>query len=140
MDTPTLDEIVRQKESGLKKAVELLSKGRARDAVELLIKQDRGTEIENPQERMQAIAEDYCAKPGALVICLRNAESIEQKRIIHSALQDAGKISREGYETSIYVSCDITGAERIFAGAYQVGDSVRYNRGSKQHGIKPREY
>jgi hypothetical protein len=118
MHTPTLDEIVRQKEPGLKKAVELLSKGRARDAVELLIKQDRVTEIENPQERMRAIAEDYCAKPGALVICLRNAERIEQNRTIHSALQDAGKISREDYETSIYVSRDITGAERKFAGAY----------------------
>jgi hypothetical protein len=69
-----------------------------------LIKQDRVTEIEDPQERMRAIAKDYCARPGALVICLRNAERVEQNRIIHLALQDAGKISREDYETSIYVT------------------------------------
>jgi conjugative relaxase-like TrwC/TraI family protein len=140
MHTSTLDKIVRQKEPGLKKAVELFSKGRARDAVELLIRQDRVTEVENPQERMRAIAEDYCARHGALVICLRNAERVEQNRIIHSALQEMGKISREDYETSVYVSRDVTGAERKFAGAYQVGDAVRYSRGSKQHGIKPREY
>jgi conjugative relaxase-like TrwC/TraI family protein len=140
MHTPTLDEIVRQKEPGLKKAVALFSKERAREAVELLTKQGRVTEIENPRERMRAIARDYCARPGALVICLRNAERVEQNRIIHLALQDAGKISREDYETSIYVSRDITGAERKFAGAYQVGDVVHYSRGSKQHGIKARQY
>jgi ATP-dependent exoDNAse (exonuclease V) alpha subunit len=140
MHTSTLDEIVRQKEPGLKKAVELFSKGRAREAVELLIRQDRVTEIENPQERMRAIAKDYCARPGALVICLRNAERIEQNRMIHSALQEMGKIGREDYETSIYVNRDVTGAERKFAGAYRVRDVVRYSRGSKQHGIKARQY
>ncbi len=140
MRTVTLDEIVREKEPGLKTAVELFSKGRAREAVELLIRQDRVTEIDNPQDRMRAIARDYCATPGALVICLRNAERVEQNRVIHSALRDAGKIGREDYKTSIYVNRDITGAERKFAESYQVGDVVRYSIGSKKHGIKPREY
>jgi conjugative relaxase-like TrwC/TraI family protein len=140
MRTAVLDEIVRQKEPGLKKAVELLSKGQAREAVELLISQDRVTEIENPQDRMRAIAQDYCARPGALVICLRNAERAEQNRMIHEALQDAGKVSPLDHETTVYISRDITGAERKFAGAYQVGDVIRYSRGSKEHDIRAKEY
>jgi hypothetical protein len=140
MQTAVIDQIVRQKEPGLKKAVELFSQGKAREAVELLISQDRVTEIENPRERMRAIARDYCARPGALVICLRNAERVEQNQIIHSALQEMGKVSREDRETAVYVNRDITGAERKFAGAYQTGDVVRYGKGSKQHGIKAREY
>lgn len=140
MRTATLDEIVRQKEPGLKKVVELFSKERPREAVELLIKQDRVTEIESPHDRMRAIARDYCATPGALVICPRNDERVEQNRMIHSALQDAGKIGREDYEVSVYVSRDVTKKEREFAGAYQVGDVVRYSRGSKEHGVKAREY
>lgn len=140
MRTAVIDQIVRQKEPGLKKAVELFSQGKAREAVKLLIEQDRVTEIENPRDRMRAIARDYCARPGALVICLRNAERVEQNRIIHSALQEIGKVSREDHETAVYVNRDITGAERKFAGAYQAGDVARYSRGSKEHGIKAREY
>ena len=54
MHLPRLDEIVRQKGHRLQKAIELFSKGRARDAVELLIKQDRVTEIESPRGRMRS--------------------------------------------------------------------------------------
>ncbi len=140
MRTAILDEIVRQKEPGLKRAVEYFSKGQGREAVELLIEQERVTEIEDPRERMRAIAKDYAARPDALVICLRNVERIEQNQIIHATLQKMGKVSPEDHETRVYVNRDITGAERKFAGAYEVGDVVCYSRGSKEQGIKAKEY
>jgi conjugative relaxase-like TrwC/TraI family protein len=140
MHTAVIDDIQRQKDPGLKKVVELFAKGQPRKAAELLIEQERVIEIEDPAERVKAIAKDYAALPNAIVVCPRNVERAQANREIHAALQDLGQIERTEHRTMIYVGRDVTGAQRKVAAAYQVGDQVRYNTGSKEHGIGSGEY
>ena len=140
MRTAVIDDIQRQKDPGLKQVVELFAKGQPRKAAELLIQQGRVKEVEDAGERMTAIAKDYATSPNAIVICPRNSERVETNREIHAALQDLGQVERRERRTTIYVSQDVTGAQRKVAAAYQVGDQVRYNTGSKKHHIKAGEY
>jgi len=140
MQTAVIDDIQRQKDPGLKQVVELFAKGQPRKAAELLIQQGRVKEVEDAGERMTAIAKDYATSPNAIVICPRNSERVETNREIHAALQDLGQVERRERRTTIYVSQDVTGAQRKVAAAYQVGDQVRYNTGSKKHHIKAGEY
>lgn len=140
MHTAVIDDIQRQKDPGLKKVVELFANGQARKATELLISQGRVKEVEDPHGRIAAIAKDYAASPNAIVICPRNAEREQTNREIHAALQDLGQVERTERQTTIYVSRDVTGAQRKVAASYQVGDFLRYNTGSKKHKIKAGEY
>lgn len=140
MFTVIIDDIQRQKDSELKRVVELFAKGKPRKATDLLIQQGRVKEMEDPRERIRVIAKDYAASPNAIVICPRNSERQQTNREIHTALQDLGQVERAEQRTTIYVGRDITGAQRKVAAAYQVGDHIRYNTGSKQHGIKAGEY
>jgi conjugative relaxase-like TrwC/TraI family protein len=140
MHTAVIADIRRQKDPSLKKVVELFAKGQPRKATELLITQGRVQEVEDPRERITAIAKDYAALPNAIVICPRNAEREQANREIHAALQDFGIVERAERRTTIYINRDVTGAQRKVAAAYQVGDQIRYTTGSKQHGIKAGEY
>jgi conjugative relaxase-like TrwC/TraI family protein len=141
MATAVIDDIQRQKDPELKKVVELFAKGKAKEAVELLVEQGRVREIEDPRERIKAIAKDYATQPNAIVICPRNVEREETNQHIHSTLRELGQIGREEHKTTIYVSRnELTGAKRKVAAAYEVGDQVRYNTGSREHGIRAGEY
>ncbi len=140
MHTAVIADIRRQKDPSLKKVVELFAKGQPRKAAELLITQGRVQEVEDPHERITAIAKDYAALPNAIVVCPRNSEREQTNREIHAALQDLGQVERAEHRTTIYVARDVTGAQRKVAAAYQIGDHVRYTTGSKEHGIKAGEY
>lgn len=140
MFTAVIDDIQRQKDPGLKKVVELFAKGKPREATELLIKQGRVKEIEDPQERIKAIAKDYAASPNAIVVCPRNVEREEANQQIHSALQELGIVSQEDHPTTIYAARDVSGAARKVAASYRIGDQLRYNTGSKEIGIRAGEY
>ncbi|MGH9401998.1 MAG: AAA family ATPase, partial [Terriglobia bacterium] len=58
MHTARLDEIIRQKDTMLKQAVEQLARGEVRGAIEGLNRQGRIHQIADPQERMTTIARD----------------------------------------------------------------------------------
>jgi conjugative relaxase-like TrwC/TraI family protein len=138
MEKSTLDQIVRQKDPGLRQVVEKLAAGQTKDAVAMLISQGRVTEVENDLDRLKAVANDYCSGGNPIVICPRNVERSATNTLIHLKLQYSGAISREDHHTAIYVNRDITGAERTFAAAYQLDDIVRYSKGNKR--IKAGEY
>ena len=79
MRTSTLDEIIRQKEEGLHRAVEHLSQGRIADGVRLLREQGRVEESPQREQRIADIARAYASKPeGTLVISPDNASRIER--------------------------------------------------------------
>ncbi len=63
MRTAQLDQIVRQKDPELLKAVEHLSKNETAIGVRMLQQQGRITEIADPQQRIEAIAKSYAAQP-----------------------------------------------------------------------------
>ncbi len=144
MVTAKLEKIVRQKDAPLREVVEHLSIGKIKEAVRCLRDQGRITEIADPRERLQTIAQDFCEHPekdSTLVISPGNKERVELNRLIHQQLQASGQISTKNYQTKVLENRnELTGAERTFAGAYQPDDVIRYTGGSKKHGIGAGEY
>jgi ATP-dependent exoDNAse (exonuclease V) alpha subunit len=142
MNTAQLDQIVRQKDPLLKEAVEQLARGEVAEAITSLDRQGRVHEFRNPQERMNAIAEDYARSPAnTLVVSPDNASRMEINRLIHTELQRTGTVSESEHRQTVLIPRqDLTGADRQWAARYEVGDVVRYTRGSRAMGVGTAEY
>jgi conjugative relaxase-like TrwC/TraI family protein len=142
IETARLDEIVRQKELALKEAVEQLSRGSVKEAIDNLRSQGRVHEIGDRNERMLKIADEYARQPtGTLVVSPDNQSRREINDVIHRRMQEAGTVARQEHKLNVLVPRqEITGADRRWSGQYDPGDVVRYTKGSRAHGIKPGEY
>jgi len=142
MRTAKLDQIMRQKDPELLKAVEHLSKNETVPGVKLLEEQGRITEVPDAQERFQAIARDYAAKPeNTIIVSPDNRSRQEINQAVRTELQAIGVLSRDSREFATLVQrSDMTGADRGWAARYQTGDVIRYTRGSKAEGIKRGSY
>ncbi len=142
MRTALLDQIVRQKDPELLRAVEHLSRNETPTAVALLKEQGRVHEIADRLERIGTIARDYAARPdGTLVISPDNASRLELNQAIRGELRDVGKITGTDRELSVLAQrSELSSADRRWAARYEVGDLLHYSRGSKEHGVLPRSY
>jgi conjugative relaxase-like TrwC/TraI family protein len=142
MRTARLDEIVRQKEPGLKSAVELLATGQVSAALDALQQQGRVKEIPNAQERTRAIAKSYIESPdNTLIVSPDNASRRELNVAIRQELKANRRLAPEDYIFRVLVQRqDMTGAERSWASHYEINDVVRYTRGSKAIGIEAAAY
>jgi ATP-dependent exoDNAse (exonuclease V) alpha subunit len=140
--TAHLDEIVRQRDPELKAVVEQLSRGDVHSAIEQLEQQGRVHEIAARDERLTAIANEYAKDPHAtLVVSPDNESRQDLNDVIHRAMQREGHVDREEQSVSVLVSRqEVTGADRQWAERYDVGDVVRYSRGSKALGIEAGDY
>jgi ATP-dependent exoDNAse (exonuclease V) alpha subunit len=97
MQTSQLDQIMRQKDPELLRAVEHLSKNETSIGLTLLQQQGRVTEIPDNVRRIEAIARDYVAKPeNTLVVSPDNASRQEINNAIRTELQASGVVSKEG--------------------------------------------
>jgi len=137
MKTVKLEEIVRQRDPGLKEVVEQLARGEVREAIQNLDLQGRVHEIQGHDDRIAAIAKDYAQSPeNTLVISPDNRSRMEINERVHSELQRIGLVSNEEHRIRTLVSRqDLTGADRTWAERYEVGDVLRYSRASKETGI-----
>jgi conjugative relaxase-like TrwC/TraI family protein len=142
IETARLDEIVRQRDPALREVVEHLSRGQVRDAMEKLDAQGRVHEIAERDERLKEIAREYTAKPeGTLVVSPDNQSRREINEMIHRTMQSTGQVGTKEHRQQVLVARqEITGADRQWAAQYEVGDVVRYMRGSKTHGIEAGKY
>jgi conjugative relaxase-like TrwC/TraI family protein len=142
MQTARLHEVVRQKEPGLKEAVEQLARGDVHGAVANLDQQGRVHEIVSREERLAAIAREYAREPqGTLVVSPDNESRRELNTLIHREMQARGDVNPEEHKLRVLDSRnELTGADRQWAEQYGKGDLVRYTRGSKVLGIDPGEY
>ncbi len=142
MQTARLDAIVRQQDPALKEVVEQLARGDVHEAIRNLDGQGRVHEIENRQERLAAMVQDYVTHPETtLIVSPDNQTRHELNTLIHSEMQRLGHISSSEHQFSVLQARqELTGADRQWASQYQVGDVVRYARGSTQLGIEPGEY
>ncbi|MGH9640180.1 MAG: AAA family ATPase, partial [Bryobacteraceae bacterium] len=133
MQVSTLSKIVRQKDENLKEVVAAMAAGRIADGVDLLIAQNRVHEIAHRQERFEAIARAYTARPeGTLVISPDNQSRQELNAAIRAELRLVGQLAADTYRMPILVNRqEITGADRGVATSYRTGDVVRYLRGSE---------
>ncbi|HEV2383638.1 MAG TPA: AAA family ATPase, partial [Terriglobia bacterium] len=94
MRTSQLDQIVRQKDPELLRAVEHLSRNETATGIRLLQQQGRITEIPDPQQRIEAIARDYVVRPeNTLVVSPDNASRRDINDAIRAELQGNGTLS-----------------------------------------------
>jgi conjugative relaxase-like TrwC/TraI family protein len=142
MRTANLDEIVRQRDPALKSAVEMLATGQVSAALDALQQQGRTREIPNPEERLRAIAKSYITSPdNTLIVSPDNASRRELNVAVRQELKATGVVAPEDHNFRVLVQRqDMTGAERSWARHYEIGDIVRYTRGSKAIGIEASAY
>jgi conjugative relaxase-like TrwC/TraI family protein len=142
MRTAKLDEIVRQRDPELKRAVEQLAHGQVGAAVESLDRQGRVHEIKGHDERISAIAREYAKSPeSTLVVSPDNRSRTEINQRIHDELQSRGVVSQQKHSiNTLMPRQEMTGADRSWAQQYQVNDILRYSRNSQETGIKKDEY
>ena len=138
MRTSELDRIMRQKDAGLLKAVEYLSRNETREGIALLKQQGRITELTDRQDRIAAIAKDYAERPdGTIVVSPDNRSRQEINEAIRSTLARMGVIAKENYSLQVLNHrSDMTGADRTWAARYNIGDVLEYSKGSKANGIE----
>jgi conjugative relaxase-like TrwC/TraI family protein len=142
MQTAQLNQIVRQKDPELLKAVEHLSKNETVLGVQLLQQQGRVTEIVDPEERIAAIAKAYVAHPeNTIIVSPDNASRRTINQAVRQELQTLGALEKEDHAVRVLTPRnDMTGADRAWAARYQAGDILRYIRGSKELGIEGGSY
>jgi len=142
MKTVKLDEIVRQKDPELKQVVEQLARGQVGEAIVGLERQGRVHEVKDPAERIAAIAKEYAKSPeNTLAVSPDNRSRTELNQAIRAELQSRGVISKEEHRVQVLVPRqDLTGADRMWAARYEVGDVLCYSRASKETGIGKGEY
>ena len=138
MRTSQLDQIVRQRKNpALLEAVQHLATGETAKGIEMLAQQGRVTQVADPNERIAAIAKDYAANPERTIIVSPDNRS---RQLINQAvrveLQETGKLETEQRAFSVLAHrSDMTGADREWAARYKAGDVLKYEKGSKAHGI-----
>jgi conjugative relaxase-like TrwC/TraI family protein len=142
MRTAQLDQIVRQRDPELLKAVEHLARNETHTGISLLQAQGRITEISNPQERIAAIARDYASNPEkTLIVSPDNASRRDINQAVRTELQASGALGKENISFPVLVARnDMTGADRAWAAKYNPGDTVQYIRGSQQLGLGKNSY
>ena len=142
MLTAKLDQIVRQKDPELLKAVEHLSKNETTLGVQMLQQQGRVTEIVDPQQRIEAIAKNYAARPeNTIIVSPDNASRRAINQAVRQELQALGSLDKEDHSMRVLTPrSDMTGADRAWAARYQAGEVLRYIRGSKELGIGAGSY
>ncbi|MFP5229531.1 MAG: MobF family relaxase [Acidobacteriota bacterium] len=142
MRTAHLDEIVRQKDPALKSAVESLAKGDVPGALHSLHSQGRIREINDTTERIRTIARSYVESPEkTLIVSPDNASRRDLNIAVRQELKTQGTLASEDHPFRVLVQRqEMTGAERRWASGYEIGDVVRYARGSKWLGIEAGTY
>lgn len=142
LSTARLDEIVRQRDPSLKAAVEQLARGEVKEAIARLDTQGRVHEIPDRSSRFEHIARDYVRDPErTLVVSPDNESRMDLNRVIHQTMQETGRVESQEHRVRVLVPRqEITGADRQWSERYDVGDVVRYTRGSKALGLEAGEY
>jgi ATP-dependent exoDNAse (exonuclease V) alpha subunit len=142
MATTKLDQIVRQRDPELLRAVEHLSRGEVAQGIMLLEQQGRVTEIVDSQRRIAAIARTYAAHPGnTIVVSPDNASRRQINQAVRAELQAHGIVQRGNHTLRVLAPrSDMTGADRAWAARYETGDVLHYQRGSKGIEIERHSY
>jgi conjugative relaxase-like TrwC/TraI family protein len=126
-----LDTIRRQRQPDLLAAVRLTSEGRAAEAVHLLARHGRVTQIAAAPDRHLAIARAFLEAPrDTLMIAPSHAERAALNDLARRLLVAHGRVAAGGLDVEVAVSKNLTGAERTDLRNYRPGDLVTFHRGS----------
>jgi conjugative relaxase-like TrwC/TraI family protein len=134
-----LDYIRRQRDPELREAVTHAAKGEVAQSLAILERRGDIREVRDTEQRRTQIAREYLVahEGGArvLVVSPANDERRELNKAIRAELIARGHVHPRGQEHAILVSRNLSGAQRAIAYHYEVGDVIRFTRGSKQFAI-----
>lgn len=138
MRVSQLDRIMRQKDPELLKAVEHLSRNETQQGITLLRQQGRITEVPHRAERIAAMARDYASSlQRTLIVSPDNKSRQEINEAVRKVLREQGVLPQTSTSVrTLTHRSDMTGADRTWAGRYNVGDVVQYTAGSKELDLK----
>ena len=142
MQTAQLDQIVRQRDAQLLKAVEHLSRNETETGIRILQQQGRVTEIADAEQRIAAIAKSYTNHPeNTIIVSPDNASRRAINQAVRRQLQALDAVDKRDHSMQVLTPrSEMTGADRAWAARYQLGDVLHYVRGSKEHGIEGGSY
>jgi conjugative relaxase-like TrwC/TraI family protein len=142
MRTAKLDQIVRQRDPHLKSEVEMLATGKVMPAIESLKARGKVNEIADPNERVRTIALNYTSNPErTLIVSPDNKSRQELNAAVRQELKAGSLLGTDDHKFRVLVPRqDLTGAERAWARRYEIGDVVRFSRGSNLAGIEAGSY
>lgn len=142
MQTALLDQIMRQRDPQLLKAVEHLFRNETEIGIQMLQQQGRVTEIADAGQRIAAIAKSYAAHPeNTIIVSPDNASRRAINQAVRQELQALGVLDKEDHPMRVLTPrSDMTGADRAWAARYQAGDALHYVRGSKEYGMERGSY
>jgi len=139
-----LDTIRRQRDPELREAVTRAASGEIAASLAILNRRRDIREVPGFEERRDRIARDYATaqEPGQRVLVVSPANEKRRKlnEAIRAELISRGHISSLGQEHTILVNRGLSGSQRGMAYNYEVGDVVRFIRGSKQLNIAKGDY
>jgi conjugative relaxase-like TrwC/TraI family protein len=138
--THSLRQIIRQQNSIQKQAVELIADGDGTKALELLNHHGYVTELENREERANAIATQYLALSQAereqtLIVAGTNAERLSITGAIRDGLKIEGKLQSESVVVQL-VSRQLTAEQSKHVQNYQVGNYLKLHRDYQSTALK----
>ena len=138
MQTSQMDRIMRQKDPELLKAVQHLASNETEKGIALLAEQGRVSEITNRQDRINAIAQDYAARPENTIIVSPDNKSRQQiNEAVRAELRQNGTLADDGQQfRTLAHRSDMTGVDRTWAARYNAGEVLQYTTGSKAEGIE----
>lgn len=140
--TAHLDDIVRQPNPEHRQVVEQLARGEIPTALAALTTQHRVHEVRNQEARLAAVARAYAAAPtSTIVVSPDNDSRARLNAAIHREMRVAGVVREKEHQTPVLVARqDMTGPDRGWADRYEVGNVVRYSKGSTTFGFEPGDY
>jgi conjugative relaxase-like TrwC/TraI family protein len=140
MRVARLDLIRRQRDPELRKAVSHAANGEIAETIDILERLGRIRELGDTARRYASIAGDYVAARAAgervLVVSPANEERRQLNAVIRQTLKEHGLVDAREVAHTVFVNRDLTRPQRGQARNYDVGDIVRFTRGSKKMGIE----
>lgn len=137
MVTARLERIQRQRDPGVRAAVEQAARGNAVRALLELDRQGCVVEIKDRDARLRYVAERYMRLGGSrLVTTATNQDRRDVNALIRKARIRAGEVEAGGLRVEVLVSKDLTAAQRKEVRTYEVGDHVTFRTRSRVHQVE----
>ena len=120
----------------------LLRKATSPGALDSLHRQGRIREISRSRGTHSYHRPQLCRLAGeTLIVSPDNASRRDLNIAVREELKAKGSLAPEDHQFKVLVQRqELTGAERRWASGYEIGDVVRYARGSKEAGIEAGTY
>jgi conjugative relaxase-like TrwC/TraI family protein len=140
LPSASMDEIVRQKNPALLKAVRATIRHETTEALEAIA--EKITVVRGRIDRLSATAKAFLAlspseRKETLVLTASNADRAELNERIRNGLRGEGALRGDELAAPIFVSRGFTQAEARESTAYAIGDVVRFARPYQQLRIAP---